>query len=77
MLVKIKKLTPFLRKLAFKDANVMFSTIFLFMKTAFGDIMSSSSHKKDVYACYFANYFVILNLTYDSIASRDVKRQSM
>ena len=31
MLVKIKKLTPFLRKLAFRDANVMFSTIILFM----------------------------------------------
>lgn len=39
--------------------------------------MSSSSHKKDVYACYFANYFVILNLTYDSTASRELKRQSL
>ena len=39
--------------------------------------MSSSSHKKDGYACYFANYFVILNLTYDSTSSCEVKRQSM
>jgi len=54
-----------------------FQQYFCLCKPAFGDIMSSSSHKKDVYACYFANYFVILNLTYDSTASRDVKRQSM